>query len=69
MWVLGQKNQIINLNIYKIIHIENDKLIARNGREYQIIFDGEQEICEELYYKIIDGLTMDVPLLDLKIIK
>ncbi len=50
-----------------MVGIENGRLIARNGREYQVIFKGEQEVCEELYYKIIDGLTMGIQLLDLKV--
>ncbi len=68
MWVINQRRQIINIDLFKMVDTENGRLIARNGREYQVIFKGEQEVCEELYYKIIDGLTMGVLLLDLKVV-
>ncbi len=68
MWVISQEKQVINIDLFKMVAIENGQLIVRNGREYYVVFKGEPEICEELYYKIIDGLTMGISLLDLKII-
>ena len=66
MWVRNQKQQIINIDQFKMVCIENGKLVARNGREFQILFKGEQEICELLYEKIAKGLVMKVSLIDFK---
>lgn len=65
MWVRIQSCQIVNLDRFRTIHFENGNLLARNGREYQVLFEGDDDCGWARFYQLVDSVTMGLDYLDL----
>ena len=65
MWIKIRPNYVVNLDKFRTIHLENGLLLARNGREFQVLSDGGDDRGQAMFHQIVDSLLMDLNLLDL----
>lgn len=67
MWVANQSAEIINLNLFKIVSLEDNAIVARNGEEKHILFKDAPETCKVAFAHIAEGLATNAAMVDMKI--
>jgi hypothetical protein len=65
MWVKVHARNVINLDNFRTIHLENGVLLARNGREYQVLSKGDETSGSAKLRLLVDSLAMGLNFLDL----
>lgn len=65
MWLRNQEDKLINLDLYESIDLENDRLIARRGREHRVLFCGTPGACGLVLRTILDAMAMDRKLVEI----
>jgi hypothetical protein len=64
MWIRSQGNRLVNVDRYESIDLEKDRVVARRGREYCLIFQGDPAGCEDAFQRIAETLAFQMVPID-----
>lgn len=57
MWIRSQGNRLVNVDHYETIDLEKGRIVARRGREYCLIFQGDPAECDVAFQRIAETLA------------
>lgn len=64
MWIRTKTGEMVNIEDYRVIRVEQTFVVARKLDDHSVLFHGDEAACQRVFNAILDCLTMGLPLHD-----